>query len=139
MSHHFLYRPISWEYYFENFTPILKLHRLGGCFISEILFEFSRFQIHPRNFNSRYFQFSTSNTHFNTHAKVKNRIFDAKFPGNRFEFGIISNYFLYSTIWANHSLSLKILKIPEFNLHIPDSIWAFIFAVMGKSLNYPRE
>ena len=48
----FLCRPISWEYYFENFTPILKLHRLGGCFISEILFEFSRFQINPRNFIS---------------------------------------------------------------------------------------
>ena len=31
------------------------------------------------------------------------------------------------------------LKIPEFNLHITDSIWAFIWAVMGKSLNYPRE
>ena len=34
------------------------------------------------------------------HAKIENWIFDAQFPGNWFEFGIILNNFWSSTIWA---------------------------------------
>ena len=39
-------------------------------------------------------------TYTNTHAKVKNWIFEIQFPGNWFEFGIIGNDFWSSTIWA---------------------------------------
>ena len=44
------------------------------------------------------------------------------FPANGFEFDIIWNNFWSATIWADfkfHTLSSKILKIPEFNLEIP--------------------
>ena len=37
-------------------------------------------------------------SHSNAHAKVKNWIFDAEFPGKLFEFGIILNDFWSSTI-----------------------------------------
>ena len=39
-------------------------------------------------------------TYSNTHAKVKNWIFDVRLSGNRFEFGIIGNDFWSSTIWV---------------------------------------
>ena len=39
-------------------------------------------------------------TYPNAHANAKKWIFDIQYPGNRFEFGIISNDFWSSTIWA---------------------------------------
>ena len=58
------------------------------------------------------------------HAKMKKWFCPVRFPGNCFNFEIISNDFWSSTIWAYQiqlwfqTQSSKILKIPEFNLGI---------------------
>ena len=63
-------------------------------------------------------------TYPNAHARLKKLIFAAQLAGNWFEFGLILNDFWSSTIWAIQiqvSLAgLKIQKIPEFNLSIPE-------------------
>ena len=41
-----------------------------------------------------------TSVHQNAHANAKKWIFDIQYPGNRFEFGIVSNDFWSSTIWA---------------------------------------
>ena len=63
-------------------------------------------------------------TYPNDHEKVKKWIFAAQFAGNWFEFDLIRNEFWSSTIWAIRiqvsTEGLKIQKIPEFNLSIPE-------------------
>ena len=58
-------------------------------------------------------------TYPTAHANVWNCIFDHKFPGNRFEFGIILNHFWSSTVWLrfkSYSMSSGISKILELNV-----------------------
>ena len=58
----------------------------------------------------------------NAHAKIGDQISEVKSLGNEFGFGIIGNVFevLQSELvrFTFHSLSCKILKIPEFNLRM---------------------
>ena len=50
----------------------------------------------------------------NAHVNAKKMIFDIQYPGNRFEFGIISNDFWSSTIWASHiRLLLNEVETPK--------------------------
>ena len=50
----------------------------------------------------------------NAHANAKKIIFDIQYPGNRFEFDIISNDFWSSAIWASHIwLLLNKLETPK--------------------------
>ena len=50
----------------------------------------------------------------NAHANAKKMIFDIQYPGNRFEFGIMSNDFWSSTIWASHiRLLLNEVETPK--------------------------
>ena len=55
-------------------------------------------------------------TYPNAYAKVKKLIFHVEFPGNWFEFGIILNDFLSSTIW---SIQIKVWRIQVKNPKMP--------------------
>ena len=64
----------------------------------------------------------------NTHANAKKMIFDIQYLGNWFEFGIISNDFWSSTIWASHiRLLLSEVETPKKSRNWTYiSVWTYL-------------
>ena len=78
-------------------------------------------------------------TYRNAHAKLKKWIYDIQYPGNRFEFDIISNDFWSSTIWAGQSrhelTGAKTQKNPGIQPIYGTLIWNH-FAVISDAEGY---
>ena len=81
-------------------------------------------------------------TYRNAHAKLKKWIYDIQYPGNRFEFDIISNDFWSSTIWAIQiQVSFPGVENPK-NPRIQPSdeqFWTLYWTVFGSLLNLKKS